>query len=152
MARPILSAMTKLNRLGSHGLGQHPWSPKLSELYKKILTSDPLRASVQPTLFDSKPELVCGGVTYGWIKSALHSIKNLNSNPALGLIKTPFLFCIGEREKIVDNRETLKISKKIISSHVVEFKDSLHQIHRENDIIRIEFLNVFDRFVEKHLS
>jgi len=152
MAALLLKAASKMGHLERHALGQKRWNEIYANIAKYKVSSDPIRREKQPHLFKTRPELQCGGVTWGWLKEALKSISILRDPGHLNAVKIPVFFAMAGRDGVVDNDGTRKTASLITNGQTHIFEKAEHQIHAEKDSIRNELLHSFYGFAEKHLS
>ncbi|MDG1709549.1 MAG: alpha/beta hydrolase, partial [Emcibacteraceae bacterium] len=75
----------------------------------KVLTHDLERYNKGQAALENNPSLFVGGVTFGWIKGALASIKIIKSEKFMENIETPTLFLLSGDEQVVNNKTTLKL-------------------------------------------
>jgi lysophospholipase len=110
---------------------------------KSIFSSDPIRDSIHNTwcLFD--PDLQVGGVTYGWLHEANLSCAKLQKQNVLEDIKTPCLFAIPGKEKLVNNKIARKSIKHLPNAKILELPDAAHEILMESDVHRDKFFKSF---------
>lgn len=147
----ILKMAHKLDWLKKYAFGQSKWNETFANIAKYKVSSDPTRREVQPYLFKTKPELRCGGVTFGWLSEALKSISQLHDAKVCARITTPIFIAIAEKDIVVDN-DGLKLTTSLLPDCETRiFAKSQHQIHREQDFIRDSMMNSFFNFIEKHL-
>jgi lysophospholipase len=152
LSSAIIKTASKIGWLNRYALGQRRWNEIYANIAKYKVSSDKVRREKQPHLFRTQPELQCGGVTWGWLKEALDSIKFLHQRDNVSAIQTPCFFGMAGRDAVVDNDGTMKTASYIKHAETHIFKRSEHQIHAETDNIRNALLQSFHDFVEKHLS
>ncbi len=103
LAEFIVQAGTKLNQL----LSKTPWyffgqnDVNKSSFADNILMHSEARFQHFQALYQQRPELKLGGVTFHWLNQAIVTKKNLFSN--LGKITQPVLMLQASEEHIVDN-------------------------------------------------
>lgn len=148
----ILKIMTMRGRLDRYAWGQKRWSKTLAHIAKYKVSSDPVRREKQPYLFEHYPQLQCGGVTWGWLKSSLSSIAILHTKSNVATIQTPCHIAIAGRDVVVDNKATKKVVSLVNGASYEVFHKSEHQIHIEKDEIRKKILTSMYQYIEKHLS
>ena len=151
MGKAILNLATRFGALGKYALGQGAWNERFANTAKHKVSSDTVRREVQPYLFKTKPELRCGGVTFGWLAEALKSIAILHQTDTGSRISTPVFMALAGDDFVVDNDGAHETAKSIPDCIVQIFPTSQHQIHRERDEIRNACLQSFYNFAEKHL-
>ena len=151
LGKTILKTVQKLGWDKRHAIGQGAWNEKMAHIVKYKISSDPIRRELQPYLFKTRPELRCGGVTWGWIAEALKSIAVLQEKDNVSTIQTPLFFAIAENDAVVDNDGAMITLSQLPNATGKSYKNAEHQIHREQDKIRLVFLKDAQSFIEKHL-
>lgn len=151
MAPSILKTITKMGWLHKHAFGQTRWNETFANIAKRKVSSDPVRRELQPYLFRTTPAMQCGGVTFGWVKEALHFIKQLHHPEICSRITTPVFMALAGKDIVIDNDGARKTASLLHSCDIVVHPQSEHQIHREQDFIRQDLILQFDQFVQKYL-
>jgi lysophospholipase len=147
----ILQSIAKLGWNGRYAIGQSAWNEAFCQITKHKVSSDIIRQNLQPYLFKTRPELRCGGVTYGWVAHALESIYLLQRKKYCQKIKLPVFMGIAKKDVVVDNFMALKTARNLPQCEVHFYEGSQHQIHREKDEIRNEFMKDMITFINSHL-
>ncbi len=147
----LLNMAAKLNWHSKYALGQTAWNEKIAHVAKFKVSSCPMRRDLQPYLFKTKPELQSGGVTWGWLAEALKSIATLHDAETCERIKTPLYFAIAQNDIVVDNAGTIKTISLLPNATQKIYEKAEHQIHREQDAIRLPLLSEMKKFIEKSL-
>lgn len=126
----------------AYAFGQGDWRPNMRPTpgYDQF-SSDKKRGLIQCYWWDNNPDLRLGGVTFGWLHSALKACKNLEK--LLPKIQIPVLIGIADDDTIVDNQATEKLVKLLPDKTLIHLKGSKHEILMESDAIRDSFLNGF---------
>ena len=104
------------------------------------LTHDRARYDWAQHVLSEKPELFVGGVTFGWLKGAMKSIKLLKSANYLSSIKTPLLVLLAGEEYVVDNNRTFQIFDGMQNATLKIIKGARHELYLETDEFRDEVL------------
>jgi len=151
LAPVILGIAKKMGKMEKYAPGQSAWNERIAHLAKYKVSSDPLRRELQPHLFKTHPALQCGGVTYGWLAHALDSIALLQRQEVASTIKTPLFFAIADNDIVVDNQGTERVISHLPRASVQRYHKAEHQIHREQDPIRLRLLEDIECFIKKHL-
>ena len=152
LALPLLALATRFRFLDKYAIGQMKWNEMVANKAKYFVSSDPVRREIQPHLFKTRPELQCGGVTYGWVKEALKSITLLQSPNIAKRITTPTLFAIAGKDRVIDNDKAYTLMTFMPHAATVYIKNAMHQIHQETDLIQTPLWEAFETFLQKHLS
>ncbi len=119
---------------------------KDAKAYK--LSSDPIRSLLDDQWFEHDPELISGGVTFGWLHAAQKSCMALKKAPP---IKTACLFGIAGYENLVDNKITMKMVSRMENAKIIDYPESFHEILMEKDDIRDDFLSNFYKLVKENI-
>jgi lysophospholipase len=151
IAPMILRAASSFKRMHKHALGQTRWNETFANIAKHKVSSDPIRRNKQPYLFKTRPELRCGGVTFGWLHHALQSIAMLQTSKLCKKVTTPAFIAIAGKDVVVDNDKSLHTASLLPHCKTQVFDGAEHQIHAERDEIRDTLLDSLHRFFEKHL-
>ena len=104
------------------------------------LTHDRVRYDWAQDVLNKKPELFVGGVTFGWLKGAMKSIKLLKSANYLSNIKTQLLVLLAGEEYVVDNNTTFQIFDGMQNATLKTIKGARHELYLETDEFRDQVL------------
>lgn len=147
----IKSVIYCANWLGfkkSFAFGQTNYLSKEKRLIKqKLLTHDDKRYAAEENIIKSNPELYVGGATFGWLKSALHSIHKINTPHYLDKISTPILVVMAGDDQVISNDAIQKLFSKHDSIKLVTIKGARHEIYRESNLYRDELWREIDDFL-----
>lgn len=110
------------------------------------LTSDRVRYKRWASFFQNTPRLRVGEPTFGWISAALSSMAFVNRNAAqLGI---PGLMIAAGGDQIVDPASVeLFAQRSDCQFHVVP--GAKHELFLERDVLRNEFFEAIDAFLEE---
>lgn len=139
-AKMILRAVKSFDFLHKHAPGQGAWSETFYALTMHKISGHKQRRNIQRHLFKTRPELQCGGVTFGWLDEALKTIEILNDSRITGAISTPVVMALAGQEAVVDNAGAYRVAALIPHCKILHYDDAQHQIHRETDTIRNQLL------------
>lgn len=151
-ARLTAEAACKMGWSERYVFGAGPWSMPVFTSNLNLLTSDPDRRTRLKQRVLDDPEIRMGGLTFGWVRSALMATRLTHDPKWLSEIHTPVLVVMPEREMIVSNAATKKGVKHMPNAELLEISGSLHEVLMEKDDIRSRFWAAFDGFVAKHLA
>ncbi len=98
------------------------------------------------------PDIVVGGVTYGWIKATLESVKILNSPKFLSRIDVPIKIYVADEEMVVDNCRLEKITNWLSKSELEIIEGTRHQLLAEQPPVLNRIYNGIDRFVMQNFD
>lgn len=132
--------------------GHGPWKQSAFDENLNILTTDPARRAMQAHWMENEKNLRMGGLTVGWLRAALASIRLVQGTGFAPFVRTPLLVLTAGQEKVVSNAATRALTARIAGAELHEIPGSLHEILMERDEYRNQFWTHFDAFVDKHLS
>ena len=111
------------------------------------ITSDKLRYErIRQTIADN-PCLVATHVTNGWLAAAFDSIDILHRPGFNSGIHTPLLVVMAGQDQIVVNQATRRFTTHLPYCKTIVIQDSRHEILQEQDALRSQFWEAFDKFV-----
>ncbi len=111
-----------------------------------LLTSDYIQFQRGQDFVDENPDLVLGGVTYGWLNASFDSMELTQKKEYARAIDTPMLILSAGDEEIVSNKAQKLFSNAAKNCIYKEIKNSRHEIMMENDKILVEFWKAFENF------
>ncbi|GAC1341603.1 MAG: alpha/beta hydrolase [Acetobacteraceae bacterium] len=116
------------------------------------LTSCPTRFAHDRAWSRHRPDLLCGGATWGWLRAATASIAEVNRRDFAARLTLPLLIVLAGDERLVDNRAARALAARLQHAHLqhaslIELRNARHELLREADSIRTTFWAAFDRFV-----
>lgn len=132
--------------LGKHyvGFGGGNWRPAArDDLTHNIYSSDPVRRAVHNVWCLHDPALQVGDITYKWLHEAVKSCAFLRQDRMMRDIKTPCLFALADKERLVENATTRRFASIMPHARVIAMEDSWHEILMEHDGVRSVFFNAF---------
>lgn len=114
-----------------------------------IFSSDPVRDAVHMAWTRSNPSLRHGDPTFGWVKNALISCRELFNGGRLSRVTIPCLFAAAGDDALVDNHAIHRAARLIQNAEFIHLDGARHEILMEKDIYRRPFLNGFDNLVSR---
>lgn len=143
----IVQTMINLGRKNRYALSQTDYGESNRTREALLLSSDPVRLQVEIRHCEMNPDLALGGVTYGWLYQAFHSIALLRQPGYAEAIETPLLIETGAADRVVSNPAQSVFAKRLPhgQQHVIE--NARHELLMERDIYRDNFWRMFDRFL-----
>ena len=114
---------------------------------RALLTGSEERFDDEHWWIDRHPELALGGVTWGWLASALGSIATLDAPGALESVKMPALVLIGADERLVDADAAKRTAARLPNARLIEVPDGRHELLRDADAPRRETLAAIAEFI-----
>ena len=115
--------------------------------WREKLTSDLERFEDEDYFIKIDRNLALGGITYGWLKAALSSIKTLHSTGYAEAIKTPTLIVQAGGDEIVDNAMVTSLAARLPNGQLRLVQGAMHEILKEQDHYRVQFWAAFDDFM-----
>ena len=119
--------------------------PSKAPFQDNVLTHDLDRFERNRAQIIAHPELRLGGVTWGWIHSALSGIADLFKPGALDKITQPVTLVTAGDDKVVLTRGAMAFAARLPRGRYVEIAGAYHEILQELDDHRAIFWREFDR-------
>ena len=116
------------------------------------VTSDRARYAQLQEKLKKQPFLRINGPSFGWLRAAFRSIRQVSTKAFAEEIATPLIVYGAGKDRIVKTDRTREYVEWIPKARYVELEEAEHEILMENDSIRNRFWNAFDAFVEKQLA
>ncbi len=152
MARWLSNLMVSLGFAKTYLYTQGDYNPVTQPFEGNILTHSQEHFYYHRHLQIENPDIVVGGVTFGWAKATLESIKKLNCPGKLGRIQAPVKIYAAGEEQVVDNSRIEKISDWIPNCELEVIAGARHQLLAEVPAVETRIFNGFDRFVQQHFD
>jgi lysophospholipase len=147
LVRRLARLMVKRNRGARYAFGQGAYGPQMqAALRRDRLTSAPERFADEAWFMQSQPELLLGGITFGWLNAAFESIATLQAPGVAEAIRQPLLMLLPEREELVDPEAARRFAARLPHGQVIEFADARHELLRERDSLRLAVLEQVCQF------
>lgn len=115
---------------------------------QRNLTHDVERFEDEGYWYTQQPKLALGPPSWGWLASALRSIRALNRDPRLDQMKVRTLMLIAEADRLVDPRAAIGIAKRIGARVECFGPEAAHELLREVDPVRLRALAAIDAFLD----
>ena len=119
--------------------------PAKAPFQDNVLTHDLGRFERNRAQVIACPDLRLGGVTWGWIHSALSGIADLFAPHALDGITIPVTLVTAGDDKVVLTRGAKALAAKLPKGRYVEVAGAYHEILQELDDFRAVFWREFDQ-------
>lgn len=100
----------------------------------------------------TNPDIVVGGVTFGWIKATLDSIEALNKKSVLKKINVPIQIYAADEEQVVDNQSLAFFEEHIAQCRIEILKGTRHQLLAERPEVLEHIYNGIDRFIAQKFT
>jgi lysophospholipase len=142
----FLTFITRTHWIYLPGYARGPM--KRSEFADNPLTSDRGRWNRDITTIENFPEITLGGPTFGWLRAAMKSLKELRNWPKGRGPTCPTMIVMAGQDKVVNNIDCRRFVEQVPGFSVLTIANSRHEILMENNAIRAKFLAAFDSFME----
>lgn len=149
LARIILKTVRLFN-LQKLGVGGGDWRYKKPPINKDPRSRDPVRRCIHYQWCAQDEGLRLGPVSFEWVYHALQSVVDIERKGFLEDINTPVFIAMAERDKIVDNRATVRAVNRLPNATGHIMNAAQHEILMERDPIRDEFLAKTLEFFDKN--
>lgn len=143
------SIMTKMGKSQKPILSNKSSDPLNAPFAGNFLTSDLNRYNRTLGILSEHPELRIAAPTWGWMKAAIESMKQVRASGFPEGIRLPVLICGAADDQICLTKAAENFAARLPIGNFVEFEKSKHEILMENDAIRTRFWKAFDDFVER---
>jgi lysophospholipase len=139
--------------MGKHFVfGHEAYDPATEPFEGNLLTHNPDLFYYHRHIQMDRPELVLGGVTFGWVKATLDSM-DVMLNPAyLGRISKPIHIYTADDEHVVDNSRIQEICSWMPNCRVETIPESRHQLLAESINVQSHIAQGIDDFVNSHFD
>ena len=132
--------------------GQHDYDPERESFLTNPLTTDPDRWAIHHQWFRWKPDLVVGGVTFGWLDATFRSIDRLKRSRAGRHVTEPMLVLVPMLDHLVPSESQEALGDRYARCRVSRFPDSRHEILMEREDIRGRAWAEIDAFLDEVLA
>lgn len=149
VAKWLCDMMVKLGLEKNYIYSQGDYNPVTQPFEGNVLTHNQEMFYYHRHLQIEHPDIVVGGVTFGWVKATIESIEYLNTPEMLGRIQVPVKIYAAEEEEVVDNSRIEKIVDWLPKSELEIIAGARHQLLSEVPEVEQRILNGFDRFVHQ---
>ena len=118
------------------------------------LTHDERRFERNKAMINAHDALNINSPTFGWLKAALKSIREINDVDFIQRISTPMLILAAGEDPVVSTPDLEDFGAMLLAGHTVRVPRSLHELMMEEDRVRLQVLAAFKAFVpgEPYLS
>ncbi len=108
--------------------GGGDYDPDTIRFENNRLTRDPEMFRIEHDEIRKEPALALGGVTWGWLKAAFASIKQLNTFGYASQIRIPVMILSAGEDRVVSNRAQKKIGENIPDCTFISLAGAQHEI------------------------
>ena len=150
----VLHGAAKLmNRLGEPARPAWKWSEKPGEIPKSrqaLLTHDDERYADEAWWRETRPELVMGPGSWGWVERAYASTRILNAPGAMEGVEVPVLILSTAADKLVSHADVVRAAERLPKGELVAFgREARHEILREVDEVRDRVMDAIASFLDR---
>lgn len=148
VARRVAALAVRLGLGERYALGQGPYSRDRHRFKGNPVTADPRRWALHHDYFRDRPELVLGGVTWGWLDAAWRSweIIDVSAPAAVG---SPVLILSAPDDRMVASRLHPGFCSRLSDCELEEFPGARHELFMEADEHRQRVLQRLQRFLDR---
>lgn len=132
-ARAITRVAILAGMEAEYVIGTGPWHADLP-FEKNFLTGNRSRFEHNLELVRKNPALALGGPTFGWLDQSFVMLENLMREQCV--VPLPVLLLQGGADRVVGQREQLKISEVLTDCRLISLADGRHELLMEDDHIR----------------
>ncbi|MDR3518370.1 MAG: alpha/beta hydrolase [Azospirillaceae bacterium] len=137
LARRVITAATAVGWGRCYAAGQGDYQPAVANRFPgNPLTRDPERYAVYHRGFARNPDLVLGGVTFGWLAATLRSIDRLTARGVLERITAPVLILSAPQDRVVRGTDHPVLAHRLPNAVLCRYPDAGHEILMEADAVR----------------
>jgi len=149
LTRAVTSAQCWRGKDDAFAWGMERRDPHQITFERQICTSDAARFERTQQVLRTHPEIRLAGPTWGWIKAAYRSMKPMLHPGYAEAITTPVLIVGAGKDRIVRTEATRAFAARLPHGRYVEIAGAEHEILMEQDVLRSQFWDEFDRFAGK---
>jgi lysophospholipase len=146
LLRWLVDAALRRGRSDRYVFGSGPFNDRDRRFEGNPLTSDRARFQRNVDMIQRDPRLALGGVTFGWLSAALHSIDYLNAPVFARTLVVPLLMVTAGEDRIVSRRAQDAFCHKAPDCRRLNIEGARHEILVETDPRRAQFWQAFDDF------
>ena len=147
LLRWLVGAALRRGRSGSYVFGAGPFGARDRRFEGNPLTSDRTRFQRNVDMIARDPRLALGGVTFGWLSAALHSIDDMAATHFARNLVVPLLIATAAEDQIVSRRAQEVFCRQAPDCRQLLIEGARHELLVETDPRRALFWQAFDRFV-----
>ncbi len=151
LAPPMALALARILGLrgaNHYGPGQHDWRAEERDIVGGFFSSDPVRSAVHNAWLLADPALQTGGVTYGWLRRALHSCMVINRPSFARAIRTACVIFRAGKDRLIDNMALSRVAQNLPHALLMDFPRAGHEMLMETDPARTAVLNTVLKMVK----
>jgi lysophospholipase len=116
----------------------------------ELLTHDKDRYADELWWRAARPEIVMGPASWGWLASALASVRLLQQPGVLEKVATPMLILATSEDRLVEFGAIERAVARLPKAELIRFgRESRHEILREADPVRDKAVEAIDVFLDR---
>ena len=142
-----------MTRLGSPKRPAWKWSEKPGEVparRRELLTHDDDRYEDEMFWRETRPELVMGPGSWGWVERAYASTRKLEASGAMESVKVPVLIVSTSNDKLVSHDAAVRAAGRLPAGELLDFgKEAHHEILREVPVVRDKAMQGIAHFLDR---
>ncbi len=127
---------------------QRPWRPGNESFENNAVTTDPDRHAIHQKWFRDKPELVLGGVTWGWLDETIRACEALFAPGEPARVAVPVLFGLAADDVVVSRSAIARMASLVPGAQIKTYARARHELLMERDEVRDAFLADIDAFLK----
>jgi len=148
-SRALSHVLAQVGISERYAVGQHDYNDRDRKFLYNVLSQDPVRFAVIEKYFDANPDFAVGGVTWGWLATALEFIENLRKPGRLERLTLPTLALFGGRDIVIPPVKVIPLIRRMPNAEAVLIPGALHDLMNESDRYRNEAWRHIDLFLER---
>ncbi len=152
LARVIAQVASLARFAKNYAPGMRDYDPKRDIFDNNDATSDRGRFDARVRLLNENPQLLLGGVTFGWLDAAFHSIDLVRRPEFLTHIPTPMLAFAAQDDRVVNLVALREAAEMLPHCRLVTLNGSRHEILHESDTVRSQYWTEVDQFLDERLG
>lgn len=133
---------------GNYAVTQRQWRPVADSFRNNPLTGDPGRYATHQQWLLDEPELILGGVTWGWLDATIRACNALFQPGAAAKIAVPVMYALAGADVVVSRQAIADMAALVPGAALKTYPDARHELLMERDDIRDAFLADFDAFLK----
>jgi len=142
-----------MTRIGDPKRPAWKWSEKPGEVPAtriNLLTHDKDRYDDELWWRDTRPDLVMGPGSWGWVERAYASMRHIFAPGLLESVETPVLLVGTSNDKLVEIKAIREAARRLPRGELLMFgEEARHEILREADPVRSRTLAVIAEFLDR---
>ena len=126
---------------------QRPWHPGADSFDGNAVTTDRERHAIHQKWFRDKPELVLGGVTWGWLDETIRTSQALFAPGVAARVSVPVLIGMATDDIVVSRSAIARMAALVPGAELKTYARARHELLMERDEVRDAFLADIDAFL-----